>query len=229
MATDEAAKPAAKSDERRKKQDATKPPVLQMFLEGTPSDFTAVIKYFKNGRPAENMIFMFFLSKARNKYAVQLSADHTGARPLTTRIGRNGLGKQSFKLVPEERFKNFTGLLAVGDDGSEISVSFKDAFEESQSSKLNIEIIDPPRDPDLVTGLFNLSVVTRKDGVNTPRNFSVESPTEPVHVLQNGARTNTPTAGADGVYHFQVGFAGIMVKLVLKLDDGSQAVTHLRK
>ncbi len=97
----------------------------------------------------------------------------------------------------------------------------------------DIEVVKPPRDPDPDTGLFVLTVLTRKHGANTNRPITVISTPEPVEILQERASglevVTKYTPMAVGQYRLFVRLKGVQVKLTLRLDDMKETVVHLRK
>jgi len=95
-----------------------------------------------------------------------------------------------------------------------------------------IEVVNPPRDPDPTTGQFLVNVVTRKNGKKADRDFVALSD-QTVEISQSDppglAVVTTFKSDTTGHYPLYVNFDGIMVKIVFQLDDGKEAEVWLRK
>lgn len=95
-----------------------------------------------------------------------------------------------------------------------------------------IEVVNPPRDPDPTTGKFIVNVVTRMNGKKTNRDFAYFcDQTITVEQEAFGWLTLAKTFTADpiGQYKLYVDFPGVMVKIVFRLDNGNEAAVWLRK
>ncbi len=96
-----------------------------------------------------------------------------------------------------------------------------------------IEVHNPPRDLDPITGMFFISVITRKDGKQADCKFVTISEPVPVEIKQMTAAG--PVAVIDlaskspGIYQLYVEFTGLYAKVTFQLNDGTEAVVHLRK
>jgi hypothetical protein len=103
---------------------------------------------------------------------------------------------------------------------------------DAEKNLPEIEVVNPPRDPDATTGTFVVNVVTRQDGKKTDRDFTAfcdQAITVQQKTPAGLADVSTFTADSTGQYQLYVGFTGIMVKIVFRLDNGKEAEVWLRK
>lgn len=235
-----------RADRERKPQEGRKSP-LEMFLRPTDgrNRFMVRLKYFKGGKPGENAEFILWLGASKDDpYGEKIAADDTGTKAAKVKIDKDGLGSQGVRLLPPERFKDYTWITALGEGGIStglplpplpVEESAELTPEPKPKAPADIECLNPPRDPDPTTRLFLLQVITRKEGVKADRTFTAmaspilaqfkqSTPTGFVDVT-----TFNPTATGSGTYQIFIGYTGRMTQIIFTLDDGQQASVWLRK
>ncbi len=176
---------------------------------------------------------------------VKLKADGTQVTEPLSDPSSDGQGKAPFLVMIASNSPVCALVATVKVGGKEKSYAHvwekrekadaaKTAPNGNADKKLpDIEVVNPPRDPDPATGLFLVTVITRKAGANANRKLTVISTPETVEILQDTAAGLVPvtdyTPYSTGIYRLFVRFTGTMVKLVLRLDDMKETVVYLRK
>ncbi|MBX4186741.1 MAG: cold shock domain-containing protein [Candidatus Doudnabacteria bacterium] len=176
---------------------------------------------------------------------VTLTANGKGVKDPSPKPSPDGKGQVEF-LVPMKNETVYALATDVKVDGKKVKTltriwekrSEKTASTDatpapSADPKLpEIEVVNPPRDPDLATGMFLVNVVTRKNDVKTNRDFSAFSDIS-VEIRQKTASGLSAVTSfipvATGQYQLYISFEGVQTKVVFRLDNGKEAVVRLRK
>lgn len=103
----------------------------------------------------------------------------------------------------------------------------------TEKKEKEIKVTNRPWSPDPTTGLFIVELVTKQNGKKTDRNLTVHcDQTIEVKQMDSSGNLNVTSSFVStsaGEYRLYIGFAGDMVKITIRMDNGEESVVHLRK
>lgn len=196
-------------------------------VEWTSTD-AAVRSFVRQARPGRLAATMTQLATLV-KWLHDTSADADAIKRTVTDLGSN-YNPGAENLSDLQWLERLLGSLKSA--ATKTAPVAPDEMKTRQDQRPDIEVINPPRDLNPSTGLFLVTVVTRKNGQPANRKFFASAPTK-LDIRQETPEglisVGTYTPWSDGIYHLHIGFEGVMTTISFIADSGETAVVHLRK